>query len=138
VFAAGDIAHHPNHFLSRSIRVEHWQNAQHQGAAAARNMLGQRKAFREVPWVWSDQYEHNLQVVGLPDPSDRLVVRGDAATRNFSAFFLRDGRVTAALAVNRPDDIRVARLMIQHRTAAAEAQLADVSAALGELVVSRA
>jgi 3-phenylpropionate/trans-cinnamate dioxygenase ferredoxin reductase subunit len=138
VFAAGDIAHHPNHFLSRSIRVEHWQNAQHQGTAAARNMLGQRKAFREVPWVWSDQYEHNLQVVGLPDPSDRLVVRGDAATRNFSAFFLRDGRVTAALAVNRPDDIRVARLMIQHGTAAAEAQLADVDAALGELVVALA
>jgi 3-phenylpropionate/trans-cinnamate dioxygenase ferredoxin reductase subunit len=134
VFAAGDVANHPNHFLGRRIRIEHWQNAQHQGAAAARNMLGQRKPFREVPWVWSDQYEHNLQVVGLPDPTQRVVIRGDAATRNFSAFFIHDGRVTAALAVNRPADIRVARLMIQHGTQASEGHLADVDADLGQLI----
>jgi len=137
VFAAGDIAHHPNHFLGRRIRVEHWQNAQHQGTAAARNMLGQQKPFREVPWVWSDQYEHNLQIVGLPSPTERLVVRGDAATRNFSAFFVRDGRVAAALAVNRSEDVRVARLIIQHRTEVTEAHLVDVDTSLGELDVSR-
>ncbi|MDX6415920.1 MAG: 3-phenylpropionate/trans-cinnamate dioxygenase ferredoxin reductase component [Trebonia sp.] len=136
VFAAGDIANHPNHFLGRRIRVEHWQNAQHQGATAARNMLGRHKPFREVPWVWSDQYEHNLQVVGLPDPARRMVVRGDTATRNFSAFFMHDGRVTAALAVNRPGDIRVARLMIQHGTEAPVAHLADVDADLGQLIMS--
>ena len=138
VFAAGDIAHHPNPFLGRRIRVEHWQNAQHQGAAAARNMLGQRKPFHEVPWVWSDQYEHNLQVVGLPDPIQHVVVRGDVATRNFSAFFLRNDRVTAALAVNRPEDVRLARLMIQHGTAVSEDSLADIHVNLGELVASRA
>jgi 3-phenylpropionate/trans-cinnamate dioxygenase ferredoxin reductase subunit len=136
VFAAGDIANHPNHFLGRRIRIEHWQNAQHQGAAAARNMLGQQKPFREVPWVWSDQYEHNLQVVGLPDPTQRMTLRGDAAARNFSAFFLHDRRVTAALAVNRPGDIRAARLMIQHGTEVSEAHLADVDADLGQLVTN--
>jgi 3-phenylpropionate/trans-cinnamate dioxygenase ferredoxin reductase subunit len=83
VFAAGDIANHPNRFLGRRIRIEHWQNAQHQGAAAARNMLGRQQPFHEVPWVWSDQYEHNLQVAGLPDPTQRMVLRGDAAARNF-------------------------------------------------------
>jgi 3-phenylpropionate/trans-cinnamate dioxygenase ferredoxin reductase subunit len=138
VFAAGDIAHHPNHFLGRQIRVEHWQNAQHQGTAAARNMLGQQKPFREVPWVWSDQYEHNLQIVGLASPTERVVVRGDAAMRKFSAFFVRDGRVAAALAINRPEDVRVARLMIQHGTEVTEAHLADVDIPLGELLVSRA
>jgi len=137
VFAAGDIAHHPNHFLGRRIRVEHWQNAQHQGSAAARNMLGQQKPFREVPWVWSDQYEHNLQIVGLPGPTERVVVRGDTTTRNFSAFFVRDGRVAAALAVNRSEDVRVARLIIQHGTEVTAEHLADVDTALGGLVVSR-
>jgi len=137
VFAAGDIANHPNSFLGCRIRVEHWQNAQHQGAAAARNMLGQQRPFCEVPWVWSDQYEHNLQVVGLPDPTLRVVIRGETATRNFSAFFVHDGRVTAALAVNRPEDVRVARLMIQHGAEVSEALLADVDANLGELVMSR-
>jgi len=99
-------------------------------------MLGRHKPFREVPWVWSDQYEHNLQVVGLPDPAQRMVVRGDTATRNFSAFFMHDGRVTAALAVNRPGDIRVARLMIQHGTEAPVAHLADVDADLGQLIMT--
>jgi 3-phenylpropionate/trans-cinnamate dioxygenase ferredoxin reductase subunit len=137
VFAAGDIANHPNHFLGRRVRVEHWQNAQHQGAAAARNMMGRQKPFREVPWVWSEQYEHNLQVVGLPDPSQRMVIRGDAAARNVSAFFLNDGRVTAALAVNRPTDVRVARHMIQHGTAPSAAHLADVDTDLAQLIVPR-
>jgi 3-phenylpropionate/trans-cinnamate dioxygenase ferredoxin reductase subunit len=132
VFAAGDIANQPNRFLGRRIRVEHWQNAQHQGAAAARNMLGRQKPFHEIPWVWSDQYEHNLQVVGLPHHTQRMVLRGDPAARNFSAFFIRDGRVTAALAVNRPGDVRVARLMIQHGTEVSEGLLADVGADLGQ------
>jgi len=132
IFAAGDVAHHPNHFLGRRIRVEHWQNAQHQGTAAARNMLGQQKPFREVPWVWSDQYEHNLQIVGLPGPTERVVIRGDAATMNFSAFFVRDGRVAAALAVNRPEDVRIARRMIQHGTEVTEAHLGDVDSPLAE------
>jgi 3-phenylpropionate/trans-cinnamate dioxygenase ferredoxin reductase subunit len=123
--------------LGRHIRVEHWQNAQHQGAYAARNMLGQRKPFHEVPWVWSDQYEHNLQVVGLPDPTEQLVVRGDVTGRNFSGFFLRDSRITAALAVNRPEDVRIARLMIQHKKEVSEQVLADVDANLAELVAVR-
>jgi 3-phenylpropionate/trans-cinnamate dioxygenase ferredoxin reductase subunit len=87
--------------------------------------------------VWSDQYEHNLQVVGLPDPTQHMVVRGDTATRSFSAFFIHDGRVTAALAVNRPGDIRIARLMIQYGTEASAAHLADVDADLGQLVMTR-
>jgi 3-phenylpropionate/trans-cinnamate dioxygenase ferredoxin reductase subunit len=136
VFAAGDIAYHPNRFLGRHIRVEHWQNAQHQGAAAARNMLGQDKPFHEVPWVWSDQYEYNLQVVGLPDPNDRLVVRGNPNDRSFAAFFLRDGWVNAALAVNRPKDVRVARQMIQFRTQVSEPQLADPGTNLEELLAA--
>lgn len=134
VFAAGDIAFHPNPYLGRHIRVEHWQNAQHQGAAAARNMLGQHKPFHEVPWVWSDQYDYNLQVVGIPDPRDQLVVRGNPDDRSFAAFFLREGRVTAALAVNRPKDVRTARQMIQFGTRASERQLADLDVSLEALL----
>ena len=137
IFAAGDIAYHPNRFLGRHIRIEHWQNAQHQGAAAARNMLGQAKPFHEVPWVWSDQYEHNLQLVGFPDPGEHLVVRGDPSERNFSAFFLRDNRVIAALAVNRPQDVRIARQMIQFGTKVSEPELADLGTNLHELLVAK-
>ena len=132
IFAAGDIAYHPNRFLGRHIRIEHWQNAQHQGSAAARNMLGQAKPFHEVPWMWSDQYEHNLQIVGFPDPSDHLVIRGDPSERHFSAFFLRDSRLIAAIAVNRPQEVRIARQMVQFGTPVSEAELADLGTDLQE------
>ena len=112
VYAAGDVANHPNPILGRRIRVEHWQNAQHQGAAAACNMLGREQIFAEVPWVWSDQYELNLQVAGLPEPSDQVVMRGNVAARCFTALMLRDGALVAAIGVNRPDDVHAARRLI--------------------------
>src|SRR5207249_4086792 len=62
VFAAGDVANHPNPILGERIRIEHWQNAQNQGAAAGKSILGKLDAFREVPWFWSDQYDVNLQM----------------------------------------------------------------------------
>jgi 3-phenylpropionate/trans-cinnamate dioxygenase ferredoxin reductase component len=133
VYAAGDIANHPNPYLGHRVRLEHWQNAQHQGAAAARNMFGKERPFHEVPWVWSDQYEHNLQLTGYPDAADQVIVRGDVDRRDFSAFYLRDGRLTGAVAVNRPQDVREARTMVQHQARPEAQALADPSTALAEL-----
>jgi 3-phenylpropionate/trans-cinnamate dioxygenase ferredoxin reductase component len=65
VYAAGDVANHYHPIFNRQIRVEHWQNAIKQGAAAARNMLGKRGAYDEVHWFWSDQYDANLQYAGF-------------------------------------------------------------------------
>src|SRR5205823_1958978 len=70
VFAAGDVASHPNPLLCRRLRLEHWQNAQNQGVAAARSMIGRGEPYAEVPWFWSDQYDLNLQMAGHPDGSD--------------------------------------------------------------------
>jgi 3-phenylpropionate/trans-cinnamate dioxygenase ferredoxin reductase subunit len=112
IYAAGDVANHPNLLLGRRVRIEHWQNAQHQGAAAARTILGQRHAFAEVPWVWSDQYDVNLQIAGVPHPDDEVVVRGDPDGRDFSAFLLRQGVLTAVIGVNRADDVRAGRRLI--------------------------
>jgi 3-phenylpropionate/trans-cinnamate dioxygenase ferredoxin reductase subunit len=134
VYAVGDLANHPNPYLGRNIRVEQWQNAQHQAEAAAKNMLGKHHPFHEVPWVWSDQYEFNLQVVGLPDPGDDVVVRGDPETHEYSAFFLEDGTLKAALGVNRPLDVRAARLMVQRAAAPDVEQLRDVDSDLNEQV----
>jgi NADPH-dependent 2,4-dienoyl-CoA reductase/sulfur reductase-like enzyme len=70
----GDVALHPNPILGQIIRVEQWQNAQHQ-ARRGRNMLGHHEPFTEVPWFWSDQYDVNLQMAGLPTASDDVVFR---------------------------------------------------------------
>lgn len=60
IFAAGDVANHPNPLLGRRLRLESWQNAQNQALTAGRAMAGTWEAYAQVPWFWSDQYEMNL------------------------------------------------------------------------------
>jgi 3-phenylpropionate/trans-cinnamate dioxygenase ferredoxin reductase subunit len=106
IYAAGDVANHPNAIIGERVRLEHWQNAQNQAAAAASSMLGERKAFCEVPWFWSDQYQMNLQVAGHPHASDQVVCRGSMSESGFSAFYLRNGVLRAVLGVNRAKEVR--------------------------------
>ncbi|SFL29963.1 NAD(P)/FAD-dependent oxidoreductase [Geodermatophilus ruber] len=113
IYAAGDVANHPNPILGERVRLENWQNAQNQGLAAAGSMLGHRRPFAEVPWFWSDQYAWNLQMAGQAGPEDDVVWRGDVDGLAFSAFFLRAGVLRAAFAVNRPRDVHGARRLIE-------------------------
>jgi 3-phenylpropionate/trans-cinnamate dioxygenase ferredoxin reductase subunit len=133
VYAAGDVANFYSPVLGRRLRVEHWHNAQNQGMAAARSML-RGEPYAEVPWFWSDQYYLNMQYVGFADAWDRLVFRGDVEARRFTAFYLRQGRLEAALAINRPRDIRAARELIQARAALDPERLADESQDLRSLL----
>ncbi|PRX47142.1 NAD/ferredoxin-dependent reductase-like protein [Prauserella shujinwangii] len=101
VFAAGDIASHFHPRHGRRVRVEHWAAAKDQGEHVAGNLLGEHEPYTASPFFFSDQYDLGCEYRGLADPgTDRLVVRGDLADRAFVAFWLRDGRVTAALNVN--------------------------------------
>ena len=133
VFAAGDVAKHPNPYCGEPIRVEHWQNAQTQGAAAARAMLDKGEPFAEVPWFWSDQYDLNLQMAGHPLRWDQLVFRGDVDARTFSAFYLDHGRLVAAVGFNRAKDVRGARALIEAGLSPEPAVLADESTDLRAL-----
>lgn len=125
VYAAGDVARAPNPYFGAPARVEHWQNAQNQGVAAAGSMLGDRTEFAEVPWFWSDLYDLNLQVAGVPGRADRMVLRGDPDDERFCAFYLRDGALVGALAVNRPRDLRAAMSLIRSGAAVDPQQLGD-------------
>jgi 3-phenylpropionate/trans-cinnamate dioxygenase ferredoxin reductase subunit len=100
IYAAGDIAAAEHSRLGRRLRIEHWDNAKRQGRAAARNALGLDEAYDRMPYFFSDQFDLGIEVRGLPDPGADLVIRGDLASRAFLAFWLRDGRVTAALNAN--------------------------------------
>jgi 3-phenylpropionate/trans-cinnamate dioxygenase ferredoxin reductase subunit len=112
VFAAGDVACHLHPLFGR-IRVEHWDNALKQGAAAAGAMLGRREPFDDVHWFWTDQYEHELQVAGVARAWDQLVVRGSLEDRTFVAFYLQRGIVRAVAGLDRPKDVRRARPLIR-------------------------
>ncbi|MFD9893082.1 NAD(P)/FAD-dependent oxidoreductase [Amycolatopsis sp. NPDC059027] len=105
VYAVGDIAAHFHPRYGHRIRVEHWANAKGQGTHVAGNLLGENEPYLDAPYFFTDQYDLGCEYRGLADPvTDELVVRGDLASREFIAFWLRDGRVTAAMNVNAWDD----------------------------------
>lgn len=103
IFAAGDVAALPaDDGPDGRRRVDHWANARHTGAAAARAMLGREVRYDRLPYLFSDQYDTGLEYCGWAPPGhyDQVVCRGDLAKRAFLAFWLGDGRVRAGLAVN--------------------------------------
>ncbi|MCX9191060.1 hypothetical protein C3Y87_06475 [Carbonactinospora thermoautotrophica] len=134
VYAAGDVANHFHPLFGRRLRVEHYDNAIRQGAAAARNMLGKDVVFDECHWFWSDQYDVNLQYTGHCPQWDEIVVRGSLEERRFTAFYLNHGIVNAALALNRPKDIVRAKKMIRARTPVDVAKLRDEDVDLRKLL----
>lgn len=134
IFAAGDVTNHPNALLGRRLRLESWQNAQNQAACVARAMCGEPASYAEVPWFWSDQYDLNLQIVGVAERWDRLVVRGDMAGRCFSAFYLDAGKLVAVNAVNNPRDIPIARRLIAANATIDADKLADPQTSLRDLL----
>ncbi|MGW3076649.1 NAD(P)/FAD-dependent oxidoreductase [Kitasatospora sp. NPDC001132] len=103
VYAAGDVANAFHPLFGRHVRVEHWANALNQPQTAARALLGQPDAvYDRVPYFFTDQYDLGMEYVGYvePDGYDRVVFRGDPATREFIAFWLSGGRVLAGMNVN--------------------------------------
>lgn len=135
IHAAGDCTNHPSAFFGRRIRLESVQNAMEQGRAVAHNLLGKATVYTNVPWFWSDQYDLKLQMVGLSDGYEQCVLRGDPAQRNFSAFYLRQGKVVAADAVSRPQEFMIAKKLVAARLEVDAARLADESQPLKELAV---
>ncbi|MCK6627499.1 MAG: FAD-dependent oxidoreductase [Anaerolineae bacterium] len=136
IYAAGDVARHFHPLVGRHIRVEHYQNAISQGMTAARNMLGQQQAYTEVHWFWSDQYEYNIQYAGFHGEWDQFVVRGSLEQRDFVAFYLRESRIGAAVAINRPKDLRLTMPLIQAKTQVEAKNLADESVKLRSLLTA--
>jgi 3-phenylpropionate/trans-cinnamate dioxygenase ferredoxin reductase component len=106
VFAAGDVANQAHPLFGR-IRVEHYNNAEKQGAAAARAMLGAATPYDVVHSFWSDQYQHKLEYVGHSKRWDRFVVRGSLEERRFLGFYLEGGRLVAAVGLDRGGDPEV-------------------------------
>ena len=115
VYAAGDCANHPNPLLGRRLRLESVPNAIEQARVAAANMAGNPKRYAAMPWFWSDQYDAKLQILGFPAADDQRVVRGDPedpASSAFVAFYLKDGALVGAEAVNSPREFMAARRLV--------------------------
>jgi 3-phenylpropionate/trans-cinnamate dioxygenase ferredoxin reductase component len=125
VFAAGDVANAYHPFYRERIRVEHWANALNQGPAAARNMLGGAEPYDRLPYFFSDQYEVGMEYSGYARTWDRVVFRGDPASRQFIAFWLVEDRVVAGMNVNVWDVTESIQALIRDRVPVDDRRLAD-------------
>ena len=130
VYAIGDCARGFNEVLGRSVRLESVPNAMEQARVAAATICGKPSRYDTMPWFWSDQYDLKLQMVGFASDGTESVLRGDPDSNSFMTFYLADGRVVAADAVNQARDFLVTRQLCERRTAVTTARLADLSADL--------
>jgi 3-phenylpropionate/trans-cinnamate dioxygenase ferredoxin reductase component len=136
VWAAGDVAGHDHPLLRRRVRVEHWANALEQGPTAARAMLGRDVVYDRVPYFFSDQYDVGMEYAGLSQPGDEVLFRGDPATREFIAFWLRDGRVAAGMNVNVWDVSEQIQELVRSGATVDRVRLADPDVPLADLVAA--
>ena len=142
VYAAGDVANHLHPVFGR-LRVEHYNNAEKQGRAAARAMLGDTRPYDDIHSFWSDQYEDKLEYVGHARTWDQIVIRGSLAKSQFLAFYLSKGIMKAACGLNRGGDpeldadgeLRACQGLIRAQVAVSEATLADDRVDLRSLTV---
>src|SRR3954449_11982519 len=134
IFAVGDVANAFHPFYGRRLRVEHWANALHQPETAARATLGKPAAYDRLPYFFSDQYVVGMEYSGFASGGEQVVFRGDPSTREFIAFWLRDGVVAAGMNVNVWDVVDPIQDLIRSRRPVDAARLRDPEVALEELV----
>ncbi|MFF4796552.1 NAD(P)/FAD-dependent oxidoreductase [Streptomyces sp. NPDC001276] len=136
ICAAGDVAHAFHPMLGKHIRMEHWANALHQPAVAARSMLGERAFYDRVPYFFTDQYDLGMEYAGYTEPGgyDDVVVRGDLGRREFIAFWLADGRVLAGMNVNVWDVNEAIQQLVHAGSQVDRGALADPDTPLDQLV----
>ncbi|HNP34498.1 MAG TPA: FAD-dependent oxidoreductase [Woeseiaceae bacterium] len=134
IFAVGDCSSHPNSIYDRRVRLESVHNALEQAKTAAINACGGHQTYTDVPWFWSDQYDLKLQIAGLSQDYDHVVLRGNPDGRSFSCIYLREGVVIAIDAINAPRDFTQAKALIAARAKPGTARLADEKLQLKELI----
>lgn len=135
IWAAGDVAASWRPSLGARVRFEHFDNAKHQGAAAAKNMLERKLPYDPVPFFWSDQSELHIQFHGYAPTWDTIVIRGDPAELKFSAYYLRASRIDAFCSVNDYRTVTPSKRLIG-RTGISEQSLADTSLDLAKLAAT--
>ena len=135
IVAAGDCTWHHNTIYDRWLRLESVQNANDQARVAAAAVCGKEIVYDALPWFWSDQYDLKLQIAGLSQGYDELIIRGDREnSRSFAAFYLREGAVIAVDAVNRPPEFMMGKRLITERVKIDKARLADDGVHIRELL----
>jgi len=133
IYAVGDCTSHPNEIYGRRLRLESVHNAIEQAKTAAENLCGVEAHYSQVPWFWSDQYDLKLQIAGLSEGYDEVVIRGNPADKSFACLYLKDNRLIAVDAVNAPRDFVQSKALIAAHAVLSADKLADSARSLKDI-----
>lgn len=138
IFAAGDCTVRPLAHYARTGRLESVHNAIEQGKLAAAAIMDKPRPAIDCPWFWSDQYDIKLQIAGLSEGHDEVVVRGDIDAKKFAAFYKKNGRLIAVDAINSPPEFIASKRLIMSGASVASETLKDTSISMKEIAASAA
>lgn len=124
IFAVGDIARHDNRIFGSNWRLESWRNAEDLAAIVAANLCGGRQVYDEVPWFWTDQYDWNIQIAGVPAGDLDVFTRGAMGQRGYLAYYCEGRTLRGAIGIGCGRDIRMAREIMR---SGAPLDLADLA-----------
>ncbi len=112
IYAIGDIAYHYNELYSRHLRLESVPNANEMAKTAAAHICGKNKPHNTLPWFWSDAFDIKLQIAGLFEGYDDIVLRGDKTKNSFALFYFKADKLLSVYAINRPQEFMLAKKLI--------------------------
>ncbi|MFS8977412.1 FAD-dependent oxidoreductase [Cupriavidus necator] len=132
-FAAGDVALTYSPLYQRAVRQETWRNAENQAQAVAGFILGRTEPYVEVPWMWTDQLGHNIQVVGHPGDADEIIVRDGVSGDPATMLLLRGEQVVGGVLINNGRDRKHLEALVRNGTRVERSRLADTAVPLKAL-----
>ena len=134
IYACGDCTNHPNKSLNTRLRLESVHNALEQGKTVASSLLEKNIAYNQVPWFWSDQYDHKLQIIGISGDHDKVVKRGNEENSSFLLFYLKNNKLIAVDAVNNPKEFMICKKLVANKIKISSDNISDLSINLSELL----
>ena len=134
VYACGDCTNHPNKILKKNLRLESVHNAMEQAKTVASSVLNKPMEYSQVPWFWSDQYDHKLQIVGLSGDHDLVTMRGNTNDAKFMLFYTKDEELIAVDAINNPKEFLISRKLVANKVKIKPNVISDLNTNLNDLI----
>ena len=138
VYAAGDVSNFYHPLYERNIRLESYQHAQNHGICAGKNIAGVKTEYSSIPWMWSDQFNLNLQLTGICDDYDQIVERGNDINNGVIYFFLKNNIIKGACGLGIVGkvgrDIRITSKLCEKNTIVDTQILSDETQKLNKLI----
>ena len=134
VYACGDCTNHPNKILNKNLRLESVHNAMEQAKTVASSVLNNPMEYSQVPWFWSDQYDHKLQIVGLSGDHDLVTMRGKTNDAKFMLFYTKDEELIAVDAINNPKEFLISRKLVANKVKIKPNVISDLNTNLNDLI----